>query len=79
MFSAIWLGLSATALATIVYFRLIRTAGPTFVSLINYMIPVVALITGMVVLGEEMVGAVFAGLFVILAGLAISQVGTRPS
>ena len=36
-----FLGIASTAAATVVFFKLIAIAGPTFVSLINYLIPVV--------------------------------------
>jgi len=72
-----WLGLMATALATLVYFRIIQTAGPTFLSLINYMIPTVALTAGAIVLDEELVGSILLGMALIFAGLAISQLGRR--
>ncbi len=75
--SVVWLGLFATALATILYFRVIQTAGPTFLSLINYMIPVVALTAGAIVLDEDLVGTVLIGMALILTGLAISQLGSR--
>jgi drug/metabolite transporter (DMT)-like permease len=75
--SVVWLGLFATALATIVYFRIIQRAGPTFLSLINYMIPVVALAAGAIVLDEKLVGTVLIGMALILTGLAISQLGSR--
>lgn len=77
VFSVVWLGLLSTALATIIYFRVIQTAGPTFLSLINYMIPVVALAAGAIVLDEELVGTVLIGMGLILGGLAISQLGRR--
>jgi drug/metabolite transporter (DMT)-like permease len=77
--SIVWLGLFATALATILYFRVIQRAGPTFLSLINYMIPVVALVVGAVVLDEDLVGTVLIGMALILTGLAISQLGSRSS
>ncbi len=75
--STVWLGLFPTALATILYFRIIQRAGPTFLSLINYMIPVVALAAGAIVLGEALVWTVLIGMALILAGLAISQLGSR--
>jgi drug/metabolite transporter (DMT)-like permease len=75
----VWLGLLATAAATILYFRIIQRAGPTFLSLINYMIPVVALAAGAIVLGEDLVGTVLIGMALILTGLAISQLGSRSS
>jgi drug/metabolite transporter (DMT)-like permease len=75
--SVVWLGLFATALATIFYFRVIQSAGPTFLSLMNYLIPVVALTAGAVVLDEEPAGTILTGLVLILTGLAISQLGGR--
>jgi len=75
--SVVWLGLFATALATILYFRIIQRAGPTFLSLINYMIPVVALAAGVIVLDEVLVETVLIGMALILTGLAISQLGSR--
>jgi drug/metabolite transporter (DMT)-like permease len=77
--STVWLGLFPTALATILYFRIIQRAGPTFLSLINYMIPVVALAAGAIVLDEDLVGTVLIGMALILTGLAISQLGSRSS
>ncbi len=72
-----WLGVFATGLATIVYFRVVQSAGPTFLSLMNYLIPVVALTAGAVVLDEEPAGTILIGLVLILTGLAISQLGGR--
>ena len=43
------LGLFSTGIAMIVYFRLIAEAGPTFMSLINYLIPLWALVLNYVV------------------------------
>ncbi|MBW1843442.1 MAG: DMT family transporter [Deltaproteobacteria bacterium] len=75
--SVVWLGLFATALATIVFFSIVQRAGPTFLSLISYMIPVVALAAGAIVLDEKLVGTVLIGMALILTGLAISQLGSR--
>jgi len=75
--SAIWLGLFATALATIIFFKIVQSTGPTFLSLINYMIPVIALVAGMLFLGEALAGSVLIGLSLILAGLAFSQRAPR--
>lgn len=75
--SAVWLGLGATALATIVYFVLVKSAGPTFLSLMNYVIPVVALLAGVLVLDEPLPNTAVIGLALILAGLGISQLRAR--
>lgn len=71
--SAIWLGLVPTGLATVLYFRIVSTAGPTFLSLMNYVIPGVAFLTGIVVLHEPFEWRVLGSLALILAGLFTSQ------
>ena len=70
-FAVVWLGVVATALATIVYFRIVSTAGPTFLSTINYQIPVVALLVGVGVGGESIDARVIVALAMILGGLAL--------
>lgn len=69
----IWIGVGPTAIATLVYFELIRSAGPTFTSLVNYLAPSVAVVLGVALLGEEPDPAAYLGLILILAGIAISQ------
>ena len=67
------LGIFSTGLAALVFFRLVATAGPTFVSLTNYLVPVFAAVTGFLIFGEELKFRVLAGLALILAGIAISE------
>ncbi len=69
----IWLGAGATGLATLVFFRLITEAGPTFVSNINYLIPVVAFLLGVGLLGEAFDASALLALVLILAGVALSR------
>lgn len=69
----IWLGVGPTALATIIYFKLIAVAGPTFMAMVNYLSPVVALFAGVVLLGERPGATAFWGLALILLGIAISR------
>ncbi len=69
----VWLGIGPTALATILYFQLIATAGPTFMSLVNYLSPVIALAAGVLLLGEQPGPRAFAGLALILFGIAVSR------
>ena len=71
----LWLGLGPTALATILYFRLISSAGPTFMSLVNYLSPAVAVFLGVTLLGEHPGVNAYAGLVLILTGIAFSQWG----
>jgi drug/metabolite transporter (DMT)-like permease len=69
----VWLGIGPTAIATILYFRLISSAGPTFMSLVNYLSPPVAVFLGVSLLGEKPGVNAYAGLALILAGIACSQ------
>lgn len=73
--SVLWLGFVSTAAATLVYFRIIASAGPTFASLMNYLIPVIAVLTGIAVLGEELGANAFLALALLLGGIALSQRG----
>lgn len=68
-----WLGMGPTALATILYFMLIRSAGPTFMSLVNYLSPGVALLLGLWVMGETPSATAYFGLALILTGIAVTR------
>jgi len=67
------LGAFSTALAGVLYFRLIKTAGPAFVSQLNYLIPVWAVVVGVVFLGEHPQTKHLLGLCLILGGILVSQ------
>lgn len=75
--AVVWLGVGPTAIATVLYFMLIRSAGPSFMSLVNYLSPGVAVLLGLLVLGETPQANAYFGLVLILAGLAFSQ--SRPA
>ncbi len=64
------LALLSTALAYVIYFRILASAGATNLMLVTFLIPVSALILGVVVLGERPAPSTFAGLALIFAGLA---------
>ena len=69
----LYLGVFPTALATIMLVFIVKTAGPPFLSLVNYQVPIWAVIIGMVVLGESLPGQFVWALALILLGLAVSQ------
>ena len=71
------LAILSTAIAFVVWFRLIQTAGPSNTSLVTFLIPPVALALGIAVLGEEPSVSSLAGVAIIFAGLAIIQL--RPA
>ena len=69
----IFLALFPTGLATILLTILIRRAGPPFLSLVNYQVPVWAVLIGAVILSETIPGHFITSLLVILVGLAVAQ------
>ena len=71
----IWLALAAlalvsTAIAYVVYFRILATAGATNLLLVTFLIPVPALLLGIGILGEAIAARHFGGMALIGAGLA---------
>ena len=75
----LFLALLPTGLATIILTFVIRRAGPPFLSLVNYQVPVWAVLIGVTVLGEPIPVHFLAALATILTGLAISQRLHRPA
>ncbi|GKY87237.1 DMT family transporter [Sinisalibacter aestuarii] len=67
------LGLVPTAAATLLRVTIIRSAGSTFMSLVNYIVPVVSVIIGAVVLAEPVPGSFVMALGLVLAGMGLSQ------
>jgi drug/metabolite transporter (DMT)-like permease len=73
----LYLGILPTAFATVLLVYVIQSAGPSFLSLVNYQVPVWAVLIGMVVLGEALPPQFLGALALILAGLAVSQARLR--
>ncbi|MDB2390620.1 DMT family transporter [Alphaproteobacteria bacterium] len=69
----LYLAIFPTAVATLLLTVLINRAGPTFLSLVNYQVPVWAVLIGTLALSEALPGHFISALIIILAGLAISQ------
>jgi drug/metabolite transporter (DMT)-like permease len=67
----------ATSIATVVFLKLVVIAGPSFTSFINYLIPVWAVLMGMVFLGERPGVDALIALVLILGGIGLSELG-RP-
>lgn len=60
----------STALAYVLYFRILSTAGATNLLLVTFLIPVSAILLGTLVLGEVLLPRHFAGIALIGLGLA---------
>ncbi len=71
--SILYLGLFPTALATIMLVFIINKSGPSFMSLVNYQVPLWAIAFGVFFLGEALPASFLGALVLILVGLAISQ------
>jgi len=69
------LGLIPTAGANLLRVLVIRTAGPTFMSLTNYQVPIWSVLMGTIFLGEPLNPNLFLALAMILSGVALSQWG----
>ena len=63
-------GLLSTALAYVLYFRILAAAGATNLVLVTFLIPVSAILLGALVLGETLLPRHFVGMALIGAGLA---------
>jgi drug/metabolite transporter (DMT)-like permease len=69
------LALLSTALAYILYFRILAAAGATNLLLVTFMIPVTAILLGALLLGERLASRHFAGM--VLIGLSLAAVDGR--
>lgn len=65
------LALLSTALAYVLYFRILAAAGATNLLLVTFLIPVTAILLGTAVLGEHLAPRHFAGMALIGIGLAV--------
>jgi len=57
----------------IVYFRLIQSAGPSFTSQLNFLIPLWAVGVGVLFLGEQPSASHLYGLALILIGILVAR------
>jgi drug/metabolite transporter (DMT)-like permease len=64
------LTLTSTVIAYMLYFRILSTAGATNLLLVNFLVPLSAILLGFFVLGEDVSPRHFAGMALIALGLA---------
>jgi drug/metabolite transporter (DMT)-like permease len=76
--SVLTLGLVCTALAFVLFFRLIAEAGPVRATVITFLNPAVAIVLGVVVLNEPLTWGMALGFPLVLAGAYLSTYGRRP-
>lgn len=71
----VFLGMVPTAAANLLRVTVVRTAGPVFMSLVNYQVPVWSVLMGAAILGEPLPASLIWAMALILAGVALSQLG----
>ena len=76
-FAVVWLGVFGSSLAYLIYFRLIHRLGPTRLSLITYVMPIVGIVLGVAVLSETIDARTLIGTAIILGGVGLVNSGRR--
>ncbi|PVA10069.1 EamA family transporter [Pelagivirga sediminicola] len=73
LLALLYLGTLPTGMAQLLLVKVIRSAGPVFMSLLNYQVPLWSMMLGIAFLGEELPPNIYWALLLILFGLALSQ------
>lgn len=73
--ASIGLGIVGTGIASVVFYTLVKKAGPVFASMVTYGIPFVAIFWGLVA-GESVTTLQFAGMLIILVGVRLANKST---
>lgn len=68
------LAVASTALAYLIFFRLIRTAGATSATLVTFLVPVTATLLGALFMGERLAPSSLVGMVMVLVGVGITQI-----
>ncbi|SFE26858.1 Permease of the drug/metabolite transporter (DMT) superfamily [Sulfitobacter brevis] len=71
----LFLGIVPTALANLLRVLVVRSAGPVFMSLVNYQVPVWSVLLGSVFLAEQLPPSLLVAMTLILIGVGTSQFG----
>jgi len=71
--SAAYLAVIPTWAATIIYYRLVDKTSAAFCTQTSYLIPIVAVVLGAIIFGEQLSPIQFVGFFAIIFGLLIAE------
>lgn len=77
VWSMIALAIGPTAIATVMILRIIDRQGASFLSQINFLVPVVGMVFGVLMLSERFPANAYVALVIILLGIALSRMGGR--
>jgi len=67
------LGVLCTAIATIIYFQILQSEGASFISMMNFLIPLWAILFGIIILNDQFSWNYIFGLLVILFGIKLAN------
>lgn len=67
------LGIVGTGFAYVLNYQIITSHGATAASMVTYLLPVVAIVLGVLVLSEAVTPAMLAGIALVLAGVALTR------
>jgi drug/metabolite transporter (DMT)-like permease len=67
------LGIIGTGFAYVLNYQIITSEGATIASTVTYLLPVVAIVLGVLVLGESITALILVGIALVLAGVALTR------
>lgn len=67
------LGVIGTGVAYVLNYQIIASEGATIASTVTYLLPVIAIVLGVLILGESITVTVLAGIALVLAGVALTR------
>lgn len=70
----LWLGVSSSA-AYVLYFQIIRMAGPVYLSQVGYLVVSIGVLAGMLIFGERHSAWVWMGIALMVSGLTLVNLG----
>jgi drug/metabolite transporter (DMT)-like permease len=71
------LGILGTGFAYVLNYQIITSEGATVASTVTYLLPVVAIVLGVLVLSENVTATMLAGIALVLAGIALTRRRTK--
>ena len=73
------LGIAGTGFAYVLNYQIITSEGATVASTVTYLLPVVAIVLGVLVLSETITVTMLAGVALVLAGVALTRRRAKPA
>ena len=72
------LGIIGTGVAYVLNYQIITRDGATVASTVTYLLPVIAIVLGVLILQEKITATVLGGIALVLAGVALTRLPSKP-